>query len=79
MQLLLHEDVGIVPSTATFEARVATDCWAYGKLLAALAQMGGSHVEGEMLHGLALSLTDAAPESRFSLDKALMQLEGISR
>lgn len=79
MQLLFLEDDDILPSTATFEARIATDCWAYGRLLTALASKTGICVGGEILRGISVSLTDEVPESRISLEKAIIQLEGINR
>lgn len=69
----------MVSSKASFEARVATDWWAYGRLLATLANMGGMDMGGKILHDLAISLTDAAPESPGSLDNAIRQLEDTSR
>jgi hypothetical protein len=64
----------ITPSNAPFEARVATDCWAYGRLLSAIAEKSASARIGEKLRSIADGLTNVAPESRPSLHDALTQL-----
>lgn len=59
---------------APFETRVGTDCWAYGKVLSAIATKCGTSETTEKLRLIADCLTKVAPESRISLSEALVQL-----
>lgn len=62
------------PANAPFEARVSTDCWAYGRLLSAIAENIGTSRIGKKLQFIADALTKPAPESRILLCDALAQL-----
>ncbi|KGO70185.1 hypothetical protein PITC_096440 [Penicillium italicum] len=74
MQILIQQNSETSPANAPFEARVSTDCWAYGRLLSAIAEKIGTSGIGKTLQFIADSLTKAAPESRISLCDALAQL-----
>lgn len=74
MQILIQQNSETSPANAPFELRVATDCWAYGRLLSALAEKSGTPVISKKLQTIADVLTKAAPESRISLCDALAQL-----
>ncbi|KAJ5164027.1 uncharacterized protein N7500_005857 [Penicillium coprophilum] len=53
---------------------VATDCWAYGRLLLALAEKSDTPRIDKKLYLIADSLTKAAPKSRISLCDTPTQL-----
>ncbi|KAJ5550390.1 hypothetical protein N7461_005088 [Penicillium sp. DV-2018c] len=74
MQVLIQENNETSPANAPFEARIATDCWAYGRLLLALAEKSGTPGISRKLQFIADGLTKAAPQSRISLCDALAQL-----
>ncbi|KAJ5803783.1 uncharacterized protein N7518_000086 [Penicillium psychrosexuale] len=75
MQVLIQQNSETSPANTLFEARVATDCWAYGRLLSALAEKSGTPGIGRRLQSIADGLTKAAPGSRISLSDALAQLD----
>lgn len=74
MQMLIQQDCEIAPANASFEARIATDCWAYGRLLSTIAEKSGTGA-GEKLQSVADDLTKAALEARISLGNALEKLQ----
>ena len=74
MQILIQQNSETSPANTPFEARVSTDCWAYGRLLSAIAEKSGTSGIGKKLQFIADGLTKAAPESRISLCDALAQL-----
>ncbi|CAG8942466.1 unnamed protein product [Penicillium salamii] len=74
MQILVQENSETSPANTPFEVRVATDSWAYGRLLSALAEKSGTPGISRKLQFIADGLTKAAPESRVSLCDALAQL-----
>ena len=74
MQILI-QNIETSPANTPFEARVATDCWAYGRLLSALAERSGTPWIGKKLQFIADGLTKAAPELRISLCDALSRLD----
>lgn len=59
---------------APFDTLVGTDCWAYGKVVSAIATKSGTPETAEKLRLIADCLTKVAPESRISLSDALVQL-----
>ncbi|KAJ5447691.1 hypothetical protein N7445_002512 [Penicillium cf. griseofulvum] len=77
IQMLLQEDGEIAPANTLFEARVATDSWAYGRLLAMIAEKSSTGGD-ENLQSVASDLTKAAIESRISLNDALAKLEQLA-
>ncbi|KAJ5135134.1 uncharacterized protein N7515_004412 [Penicillium bovifimosum] len=74
MQAFIQQNSESSPANAPFEARVSTDCWAYGRLLSTMAEKIGTSGIGEKLQSIANALTKAVPESRISLCDALAQL-----
>ncbi|OQD72066.1 hypothetical protein PENPOL_c001G05846 [Penicillium polonicum] len=74
MQILIQQNSETSPAHTPFEARVSTDCWAYGRLRSAIAEKSGTSGIGNELQFIADGLTKAAPESRISLCDALAQL-----
>ncbi|CAG8227947.1 unnamed protein product [Penicillium salamii] len=74
--VILMQQTNEAPGHAPFEARVATDCWAYGRIISALAENSGNPLISERLQSIADGLTKATPESRISLCDALAQLSG---
>ncbi|RDW76889.1 uncharacterized protein DSM5745_06881 [Aspergillus mulundensis] len=69
-----------IPTTAPFKERVATDCWAYGRILLSFAGKSDTCTDGgagaSRLHSVARRLTEATPEARMSLSDALTELRG---
>ncbi|KAJ5827600.1 hypothetical protein N7447_004363 [Penicillium robsamsonii] len=76
MQMLIQQNGEIVPANTPFEARVATDSWAYGRLLSTIAEKCGTGRD-ENLQLVASGLTKTAIESRISLSDALAKLEQL--
>lgn len=74
MDTAVRQNMGMVPTNASFKERVATDCWAYGRLLSILAAKCGTGGAAEKLGFVALCLTKANPEDRTSLSDALAEL-----
>ncbi|KAJ5742597.1 uncharacterized protein N7511_011329 [Penicillium nucicola] len=74
MQNLLQQNSETSPCDMPFETRVATDCWAYGRLLSAIAEKCATAGIGKKLRFIADGLTKVAPESRPSMCDALKQL-----
>ncbi|KAL6239578.1 hypothetical protein BDW75DRAFT_227197 [Aspergillus navahoensis] len=74
MDTAVRQNMGMVPTDAPFKERVATDCWAYGRLLSILAAKCGTGGAAEKLGSVALCLTKANPEDRTSLSDALAEL-----
>lgn len=74
--LMLQDNVSVFD--APFETRVGTDCWAYGKVLSAIATKSGTPETAEKLRLIADCLTKVAPEYRISLSEALVQLSETS-
>jgi hypothetical protein len=77
MQLLLQKNCELVPADAPFEARIATDSWAYGQLLLSLAKIADSSDSsvGETLRDVAHGLMKEVPDTRISLIEGLSRLE----
>jgi serine/threonine protein kinase len=75
MQVSIQQSIESTPFNRPFEVRVATDCWAYGRLLSIITEMSAPGGTGDRLRFIADALTRAAPESRVSLRDALVQLE----
>ncbi|KAJ5555301.1 hypothetical protein N7535_007740 [Penicillium sp. DV-2018c] len=74
MQILIQQNSEPNPANTPFEARVATDCWAYGRLLSALAEKCGTPGISRKLQFIADGLAKTTPESRITLCDALSQL-----
>ena len=79
MQILIQQNIDITPANMPFGVRVATDCWAYGRLLSTIAEKCPPGGTGEKLRFIGEALNKAAPESRISLRDALAQLEDNRR
>jgi serine/threonine protein kinase len=79
MQILIQQNIDITPANMPFGVRVATDCWAYGRLLSTIAEKCPPGGTGEKLRFIGEALNKAAPESRISLCDALAQLEDNRR
>jgi serine/threonine protein kinase len=75
MHIYLQQDGDITPSNAPFGMQIATDCWAYGRVLSTIAEKSDTRA-GEKLQSVANDLTMAAIETRISLRDALTKLEG---
>ncbi|KAL4948361.1 putative serine-threonine protein kinase [Aspergillus filifer] len=68
METSVRQNTDWVPTNAPFTDRVATDCWAYGRVLSTLAGECGT------VGAIARRLTEAIPEARISLGHALEEL-----
>ncbi|OQD77634.1 hypothetical protein PENDEC_c002G01880 [Penicillium decumbens] len=75
IQDIVLNNVELLPWDMPFETRVAADCWAFGKLLLALAEKSGTGSVSEALRSVADGLMETAPEVRVSLGGALAQLK----
>lgn len=78
MQVLVQQNSKIVPVDPSLEARVATDCWAYERLLSTLAKKRGTGGVGETLRSIANGVMEAFPEFGISLSSALAQVKSIT-
>lgn len=74
METLIKQIHEATPANRPFQVRVATDCWAYGKILSAIAAKTDTGHIGELMRSVADGLTNVNPESRVSLRNALVQL-----
>lgn len=74
MEMSIRQNTEKIPTNASFAERVATDCWAYGKVLSALAIESDTVGGAERLQSIARRLTEAIPVARISLDHALEEL-----
>lgn len=62
------------PASTLFETRVATDCWAYGKLLSTMARKMSTSGFRERLQSISDDLTKTDPKARISLSDALKRI-----
>lgn len=72
MQVYMEENTEKTPADAALDVQVATDCWAYGKLLSFIATIyspGGTM--SDELRVIGDNLTKSTPETRTSLSKSL--------
>ncbi|KAJ5925031.1 hypothetical protein N7454_007670 [Penicillium verhagenii] len=74
MKTFIEEKSEKAPADTPFDAQVATDCWAYGKLLSTIAKESEPSGAGEKLRVIARDLT-TNPEARITLRDALATLE----
>ncbi|KAL4781049.1 putative serine-threonine protein kinase [Aspergillus varians] len=74
MATSMQQNTEMVPTNAPFTERIATDCWAYGRIVSALAEKGGTAAGADKLRFIARRLTEAIPEARVSLHHTLAQL-----
>ncbi|KXG53422.1 uncharacterized protein PGRI_004720 [Penicillium griseofulvum] len=74
MHIYLQQDGEIAAANAPFGMRIATDCWAYGRVLSTIAEKSDIRAS-EMLQSVANDLTVAGLEARISLRDALTKLE----
>lgn len=75
MQLFIEESREKPPVDAPFGLRVATDCWAFGKVFYGISQGGEPGDIAESLRRIAKNLTKENPRSRITLRNALAMLE----
>ncbi|KAJ5385484.1 hypothetical protein N7517_003395 [Penicillium concentricum] len=61
-----------------FDMQVRNDCWAYGKVLLAVAEYLAGSVFGYQLMDVARGLTDESPDHRISLVNAIMLLRKMN-
>ncbi|PWY71113.1 kinase-like protein, partial [Aspergillus sclerotioniger CBS 115572] len=71
MQKIIQQKAATAPASTPFDKRVATDCWAYGKLLCTMARKTGSSTFGKLLQSVGDDLTRTDPNARISLSDAL--------
>ncbi|KAB8262347.1 kinase-like protein [Aspergillus pseudonomiae] len=76
MQKIIQRSIETVPASTSFDTRVATDCWAYGKLLLTMARKMGTSRFGEKLQSIGDDLTNTDPKARISLSDALERIWG---
>ncbi|KAL4973169.1 putative serine-threonine protein kinase [Aspergillus desertorum] len=62
------------PASSSFDERVATDCWAYGRLLLTMAKKIGTTSFGKRLQSIGADLTRTDPKARISLSDALERI-----
>ncbi|KAH1972852.1 hypothetical protein KXV92_005417 [Aspergillus fumigatus] len=74
MRKIIQENAASAPATTPFDERVATDCWAYGKLLSTMAEKLGTGGLGKKLQSIGNYLTKADPKARISLSDALERI-----
>ncbi|RJE18586.1 Protein kinase domain-containing protein [Aspergillus sclerotialis] len=74
MQMIIQQNLETVPATTPFDERVATDCWAFGKLLSTMAMNIPTDGQGERLQSIADDLTRTDPKARISLSDALARI-----
>ncbi|KAJ5900020.1 hypothetical protein N7495_004764 [Penicillium taxi] len=75
MQGLLQRNGELAPVSAPWKARIDTDQWAYGRLLATIAEKSGDRDARVKLQSIAGDLMRTAPEARISLCDALAKLQ----
>ncbi|KAJ6142637.1 hypothetical protein N7471_002090 [Penicillium samsonianum] len=75
MQMFKEQNIEIPLPNTSFEARVASDSWAYGRLLSKIAERSDTDGASGKLQVVADDLTKAAPEARISLGDALAKLQ----
>lgn len=75
MEMFIEQNNDKAAADAPLETRVATDCWAYGRLLSTIAEKSGLG-GGEGLRSIGGDLTKANPEARSTLSDTLAMLEG---
>ncbi|OGM46643.1 hypothetical protein ABOM_004702 [Aspergillus bombycis] len=74
MQKIIERSIATAPATTSPEQRIATDCWAYGKLLSMMARKLGAGSFGERLRSIGDDLTKMDPKARISLSDALERI-----
>ncbi|KAJ5921425.1 hypothetical protein N7466_009751 [Penicillium verhagenii] len=77
MRLFLEQNYDQTPVNADFCVQIATDSWAYGKVLSVIAKESGPDLVHEKLREVGYDLTKAALESRIDIGAALEYLETI--
>lgn len=77
MRLFLEQNYAQTPVNADFCAQIATDAWAYGKVLSVIAKESGPELVREKLREVGNDLTKAELESRIDIGAALEYLETI--
>ncbi|GAB1208107.1 hypothetical protein APSETT445_006847 [Aspergillus pseudonomiae] len=76
MQKIIQRSLETVPASTSFDTRVATDCWAYGKLLLTMVRKMGTSRFGEKLQSIGDDLTNTDPKARILLSDALERIWG---
>ncbi|EED14485.1 serine-threonine protein kinase, putative [Talaromyces stipitatus ATCC 10500] len=76
MQKIIQGNAAMAPASTPFDKRVATDCWAYGKLLLTMAKKIGTSSLGKRLQSIGDDLTKTDPKARISLSDALERIWG---
>ncbi|RAK95332.1 protein kinase family protein, partial [Aspergillus ibericus CBS 121593] len=76
MQEILQQNAATAPASTSLDHRVATDCWAYGKLLYTMAKKAATSTLGKRLQDIGDDLTKADPKARISLSEALGRISG---
>ncbi|KAE8151057.1 kinase-like domain-containing protein [Aspergillus avenaceus] len=66
-----------LPMDASFDQRVATDCWAYGKILLKMTKKIGATSFGKGLQSIGEDMTKMEPKDRISLSDALERIVGL--
>lgn len=74
MQKTIQQDAASAPATMPLDKRIATDCWAYGKLLSTMAKKLGTSGLGKKLQSVGNELTKVDPKARISLSDALERI-----
>ncbi|KAL5332150.1 putative serine-threonine protein kinase [Aspergillus crustosus] len=74
MEMFIRRNTENIPANASFAERIATDCWAYGKVLSILAIKSDSAGGVERLQSISRRLMEAIPEARISSGHALEEL-----
>jgi hypothetical protein len=73
MQMII-QNTAAVPASTSFDRRVATDCWAYGKLLSNIAKKIGTSSLGRKLQSISDDLKNTDVKARISLSDALERI-----
>ncbi|KAH8430495.1 uncharacterized protein LDX57_008157 [Aspergillus melleus] len=74
MQQIIERDAETAPASTAFDKRVATDCWAYGKILSTMATRLGTNGLGKRIKSISDALTTTDPKARVSSSHALDML-----
>ncbi|GIK01959.1 hypothetical protein Aspvir_006002 [Aspergillus viridinutans] len=74
MQKIIQRNAASTPASMPFDKRVASDCWAYGKLLLTMAKKLSTGGLGKKLQSIGNDLTKADPKARISLSDALERI-----
>ncbi|PLB48323.1 putative serine-threonine protein kinase [Aspergillus steynii IBT 23096] len=76
MQKTIEQNIATPPAGTSFDKRVATDCWAYEKLLSTMATKLGTSSLDKRLQSIGDDLTRTDPKARISITHALERLRG---